>query len=993
MNWISLPRRSTDSCATPGTSWSAVSIVANPWTGVAFGAGRFVAVAGSGTNRVYTSTDGASWSAATVPVSAGWADVIYANGQFVVIGSGTNVLTSPNGVTWTQRTAPEANNWNGVTYGNGYYVAVARSGTNRVMRSADGITWTAHAAAQANQWFDVAFGNGRFVAVTTAGTNQTMYSDDNGATWTVGTAPAKSWNSIAYGSGRFVAVSTDSPLNIMHSTDGLSWTSLTPPAGTQLANVDYTGALFVATGDNTTATNAVLTSSDGLTWDDTDLPEAANWNGAASGNGTLVVIANTGTNRIARNSCATGSSYDWSTAHPLLYVPNPTGNWWDSFGWGVSTNGTHIVAGSPGSDADINSGGLVYVFDAAGSLLQTIHNPAPGDTDDFGGTSAIDGNLFVTSARYSDIGATDTGRAYVFNVNTGALVSTLVNPDVTASDEFGTSVAISGNLVAVGAPNNDNGAADSGSVYIFNATTGTLVTTIHNPAAAANDHFGSTVDMDGNLVVIGAPDDDPGGIGEAGSIYVYNATTGTLVSTWANPLPSNNDRFGTAVAIDGNIAIAGAGVNSAIVSYSFNATTGATIATFTNPDGGSSDFGQAVDVDGEFAVIGAGSNDIAGNNSGAIYVYNVHTGALAVRILNPEITTFDEFMGSTVSIKNGIIAAGAPFDDIGGGDGNPGSFHVFSSRSFCSGPTGPAGEMRYNADHRVVQWCDGANWHAAGPVDPTGPTGGCSTPSQGAGFVMFSSTSCTLQYCDGGTWRAMGTPSPCSCGGATDNLAGLWKMNEGSGSVVNDSSGNGNTGTAQNLDAPDWIANGRINGSLNFSGDATTEYVTVPHSASLDITGPVTVCAWVKATSFTSTGEEDMILGKGTSAPTAQYYLSTDDDASSTTKRIVFGWTNTAGTIAESYRSNGSINTGSWYHICGMRVTNDDVDIYINGVSQTISVFQGGNVTPSTAGGALAIGRGGDYNNLYWDGEVDDARVYSRALSNSDVAILYNGCP
>lgn len=221
-----------------------------------------------------------------------------------------------------------------------------------------------------------------------------------------------------------------------------------------------------------------------------------------------------------------------------------------------------------------------------------------------------------------------------------------------------------------------------------------------------------------------------------------------------------------------------------------------------------------------------------------------------------------------------------------------------------------------------------------------------------------------------------------------NSLVGYWKLDEASGTSAADSSGNSNTGTLHNMEGADWVA-GKIGSALNFSGDGTTEYVSIADSASLDIPGPVTLCAWVNATSFTSSGEEDVILGKSSAAVSAQYYLSTDDSPSTSAKRIVFGWTNTAGSVTESYVSTNTISSGAWHHVCGVRVNNNDVDLYINGVSQTVNVFQGGNVTPSTATAPITLGRAGAVSALYWNGVIDDARVYNRDLSAQEIDYLY----
>jgi hypothetical protein len=87
--------------------------------------------------------------------------------------------------------------------------------------------------------------------------------------------------------------------------------------------------------------------------------------------------------------------------------------------------------------------------------------------------------------------------------------------------------------------------------------------------------------------------------------------------------------------------------------------------------------------------------------------------------------------------------------------------------SNCNNPTQPAGTMLYNQTSRVVQWCDGTAWRAAGPIGPAGPNSGCASPTGTGGDVLFNSNSAVMQYCDGDNWRHIGAIDPCLVAGAT----------------------------------------------------------------------------------------------------------------------------------------------------------------------------------------------------------------------------------
>ena len=176
-------------------------------------------------------------------------------------------------------------------------------------------------------------------------------------------------------------------------------------------------------------------------------------------------------------------------------------------------------------------------------LLATLDNPNPfGESwrDYFGYSVAISGDKCIVGAyQETDSGKIGSGKAYVFNTS-GTLLATLNNPNAYGSserDNFGYSVAISGNYCIVGAyKEDDSGGNSSGKAYIFN-TSGTLLKTLNNPnkyGTSAGDSFGSSVAISGNYCIVGAYLEDDSGGNESGKAYIFN-TSGTLLKTLNNP--------------------------------------------------------------------------------------------------------------------------------------------------------------------------------------------------------------------------------------------------------------------------------------------------------------------------------------------------------------------------------------------------------------------------------------------------------------------------
>ena len=333
-------------------------------------------------------------------------------------------------------------------------------------------------------------------------------------------------------------------------------------------------------------------------------------------------------------------------------------------------------------------------------LMRTLDNPnAYGTTtnDRFGQSAAISGNLAIVGAYgEDDAGGTGSGKAYIFNVTSGVLLRTLVNPnfyDTSAGDYFGYSVAMSGNYAIVGAPKEDHPPSgpynrdDKGYAYIFNVTTGALLHTITG-SGASGAIFGWSVAISGNNLIVGEPNGYAGpNQGAAGVAYIFNVTTGTLVHRITNPRQwsqddgsPSGDEFGFDVAISGNLAIVGAHDSignddrGSGICYVYDVTTGALVRMLDNPDADNDDygdhFGYSVDIDGTTAIVGAYNEDettYPGSGSGKAYIFNVTSGALLHTIANPTAygSPAQDSFGWSVAISGNYATVSAPREDDG----------------------------------------------------------------------------------------------------------------------------------------------------------------------------------------------------------------------------------------------------------------------------------------------------------------------------------------
>lgn len=193
----------------------------------------------------------------------------------------------------------------------------------------------------------------------------------------------------------------------------------------------------------------------------------------------------------------------------------------DNLGRSVAAGENVVVAGSPFDDDRGIDSGSIYVFDAStGAQLHKI-SPDDGARDDlFGLTLDIDGDVIVVGAPFADAVGTDSGAVYLFDANTGQQIRKIVARETSQGDQFGSSVAIHGNLVAVGARSNDLIGDVAGAAYVFDVNTGQQIATLLADDGESGDVLGSAISISARTVLVGAEGDDD--LGDfAGAAYIF----------------------------------------------------------------------------------------------------------------------------------------------------------------------------------------------------------------------------------------------------------------------------------------------------------------------------------------------------------------------------------------------------------------------------------------------------------------------------------------
>ena len=213
--------------------------------------------------------------------------------------------------------------------------------------------------------------------------------------------------------------------------------------------------------------------------------------------------------------------------------------------------------------------------------------------------------------------------------------------------------------------------------------------------------------------------------------------------------------------------------------------------------------------------------------------------------------------------------------------------------------------------------------------------------------------------------------------GSDKSLVAHWKFDETEGLTAADSSGYGNDGTLISMEGTEWTTTAHDGGAIEFNG---SQFVNFGTDDSLQLSGNVTISAWCKM----NAGTEASYMGIGGRLKTAPYQGFSLVRHSSGVFRL---WAdNGAGDIAGFDASSDVTYTDTeWHHVAGV-VEGSTSTLYVDGVKQA---KQGVDIALTDSGQHAHIGiQYSEYNDRYWNGVIDDVRIYYRALSEAEISGL-----
>lgn len=348
---------------------------------------------------------------------------------------------------------------------------------------------------------------------------------------------------------------------------------------------DGPGCAYIFKRSGTTWTQkAKLTASDGVNGDDFGASVSICGNYAIVGAPTTIAVGGAGAAYIFEKPAG-----EWVNATQTQKLTSSDGEPPDHFGCAVSIDSNYAIIGAWGdrySPPGGSGAGAAYIFKRSGTWTQkaklTASDREAGDC--LGYSVSISGNYAIVGNYCDDDNGSESGSAYIYEKPVGEWLNTtqtqkLTPSDAAANDQFGYSVSIKGDYAMVGSPQNDDGATNAGSAYIFkrNGTWSQQAKlAASDPAYAAN--LGYSVSICGCYAIAGAYRDDDNG-NWSGSAYIFEKPGGD----WVNATETEK---------------------------------------LTASDGAASDeFGCAVTINCHYAIVGAHYDDDEGTNSGSAYIF------------------------------------------------------------------------------------------------------------------------------------------------------------------------------------------------------------------------------------------------------------------------------------------------------------------------------------------------------------------------------------
>ncbi|MEM9378917.1 MAG: FG-GAP repeat protein [Planctomycetota bacterium] len=361
----------------------------------------------------------------------------------------------------------------------------------------------------------------------------------------------------------------------------------------------------------------------------------------------------------------------------------------DRAGEFLDLDATHLAVGIPQRPvAGVSSVGVVAIWPRAGSTFDPpvlLDAPVAGGGR-FGQSVVLDSGELVVAEERTPIFGTPTRSAVHRYERVGAtwsLVDSIENPGFASANRFGLAMDRDGDLLAIGAPNETTMGATGGAVYLYRLVGGAWIAEdmLVPSDGATGDTFGQAVAVSGDRVLVGAPRKRNGSVIE-GAAYAFERAGATWSETARLSIDagSGDTGFGQSVDVDGDVAVVGAArTNDVGAAYVFlDSGPSWALEQRLQPELLTSfaTFGHSVSLEGDELVVGAYQDSVVSFGSGAAWVFRRSATGWEprVRLVGTPPTGFFGF--TVVSDGAGTVVVGEPVGTADGAPTSSGAVHV-----------------------------------------------------------------------------------------------------------------------------------------------------------------------------------------------------------------------------------------------------------------------------------------------------------------------------
>lgn len=210
----------------------------------------------------------------------------------------------------------------------------------------------------------------------------------------------------------------------------------------------------------------------------------------------------------------------------FLQPPEPEKTY--EFGWPIVIEDDTIMVGASLSPVDgLNWAGLVFLFDAEGTLMNTLQAPSPNEKGEFGHSLTMsEGTIVIGEVGATVDGKKKAGKVHMYD-SEGNYLNTIQSPEPEEGAKFGWSVSLSGSTLLVGEPVADGDKINQGKVHVFDAE-GNYLSTVEASEPMGGGEFGNSVAVSGGLIVVGEQSAMVSNEFKAGRAYIIGGGTPLL---------------------------------------------------------------------------------------------------------------------------------------------------------------------------------------------------------------------------------------------------------------------------------------------------------------------------------------------------------------------------------------------------------------------------------------------------------------------------------